>query len=169
MDGSLTFCVDYSMSKIHKNGFAPFRFLTPFPHCPSRRLRNSARWPSHLQADVCIKVASNRLILTCSNILSGRLICGLPQISGVPRGYIPLVAGQSAWDCPRRGGREPHGMRRPLEGGKRSCSPSKLHRLPSMADSGRLNLQGRIIHSCVFYPHYLEENHLDLTETKGRR
>jgi len=50
----------------------------------------------------------------------------LPQISGVPRGYVSLVAGQALWDCPRRGGREPHGMGRPLEGGKRSCSPSKL-------------------------------------------
>jgi hypothetical protein len=27
-----------------------------------------------------------------------------------------------------------------------------------MNDSGRLNLQSRFIPSCVFYPHYLEEN-----------
>ena len=43
------------MSAIHRNGFAPFRFLTPFPHRPSRRLRHSARQPSHFLHDVCVK------------------------------------------------------------------------------------------------------------------
>ena len=93
-----------SWQRVFGDGLAPFRFFTPFPLRSSRRLRNSLR----------------------SNILAARLICGLPQISGVPRGYVSLVAGQALWDCPRRGGREPHGMGRPLEGGKRSCSPSKL-------------------------------------------
>ena len=32
--GSIPFCAGNFMSKIHGNGFAPFRFLTPFPHRP---------------------------------------------------------------------------------------------------------------------------------------
>ena len=40
------------MSKIHGNGIAPFRFLTPFPHRPSRRLRNSALKTCHFEPDV---------------------------------------------------------------------------------------------------------------------
>ena len=42
-----------------------------------------------------------------------------------------------------------------------SCSNilgGRFHRFPSMNDWGRLNLQSHFIHSCVFYPHYLEEN-----------
>jgi len=91
--------------EIQRNGFAPFRFLTPFPLRSSRRLRNSAREPFHFEPDVRVISISTRLILSCSNILGGR-----------------------------------------------------FHRLPSMNGSGRLNLQSRFIHSCVFYPHYLEEN-----------
>jgi len=40
--GSLPFCVDHDQ-KIFGDGLAPFRFLTPFPHRSSRRLRNSVR------------------------------------------------------------------------------------------------------------------------------
>jgi hypothetical protein len=36
----------------------------------------------------------------------------------------------------------------------------RFHRLPSVDGSVRLNLQGRFFHSRVFYPHYMEENHI---------
>jgi hypothetical protein len=45
------------------------------------------------------------------------LICA-SKVAGVPRGCDPLVAGQ----MPEKGGQ---GAKRTLEGGKRSCSPSK--------------------------------------------
>jgi hypothetical protein len=35
-----------------------------------------------------------------------------------------------------------------------------FHRLPSKDDSRRLNLQGRFLHSRVFYSHSLKESHL---------
>jgi len=87
------------VSEIHRNGFAPFRFFTPFPHRPSRHLRNSACKICHLSPDVRANSFFNKSILSCSNILGGR-----------------------------------------------------FHRLPSIDDSGRLNLQGRSFHSRVFHP-----------------
>ncbi len=53
--GSLPFCVGNLMAKIHGNGTAPFRFLTPFPHRPPRHLRNSAFKIYHFQPDVRIQ------------------------------------------------------------------------------------------------------------------
>ena len=94
------------MTKIHGNGFAPFRFLTPFPHRPSRRLRNSALKECHFQPDVRTQSFFIRLILTCSNILGGR-----------------------------------------------------FHRLPSIDDLGRLNLQGRLVHFRVFYTQNFKEKY----------
>ena len=40
------------MNEIDRNGFAPFRFLTPFPQRPSQRLRNSARQSSSFGPNV---------------------------------------------------------------------------------------------------------------------
>jgi IS5 family transposase len=48
--------------------------------------------------------------------------------SGEPRGYDPSVAGRGFMPRPRRGGREADEIGRPLEGGTRSGSPSKLTR-----------------------------------------
>ena len=59
------------VGKIHGNGFALFRFLTPFPHRPSRHLRNSAHKTCHLIPDVRVKSFFNNSILPCSNILGG--------------------------------------------------------------------------------------------------
>ena len=60
------------MTQIHGNGIAPFRFLTPFPHRPPRRLRNSALKTCHFKPEVRTLPFFIRLILTCSNILGGR-------------------------------------------------------------------------------------------------
>ena len=70
--------------KIQRNGFAPFRFLTPFPLRSSRRLRNSARQPFHFEPDVRVISISTRLILSCSNILGGRFH-RLPSVEGSRR------------------------------------------------------------------------------------
>jgi len=72
------------MIKIHGNGVAPFRFLTPFPPRPPRRLRNSALTRCHLQPDIRTFPFFIRLIFTCSNILSGRYH-RLPSVDGSRR------------------------------------------------------------------------------------
>jgi len=43
------------MDKIHRNGVAPFRFLTPFPHHPPQRLRNSACQTGYSEPEVRIQ------------------------------------------------------------------------------------------------------------------
>jgi len=72
------------MTKIHGNGIAPFRFLTPFPRLPPRRLRNSALKSCHFEPDVRTQSFFIRLILTCSNILGGRFH-RLPSVEGSRR------------------------------------------------------------------------------------
>ena len=143
------------MTKIHGNGVAPFRFLTPFPHRPPRRLRNSAFKACHFETDIRTLPFFIRLILTCSNILGGRFI-RLPSVDNIvaekrcwgdPRGYVPLVAGRKS----EKGRQRVRESKRALEGGRRSAFPSKEVRV-------RLNLQGRFFHSRVFRPYYIEEN-----------
>ena len=70
--GSLPFCVGNWMTRIHGKDIAPFRFLTPFPHRPPRRLRNSELKACHFQPDERTQSFFIRLILSCSNILGGR-------------------------------------------------------------------------------------------------
>jgi len=41
--GSIPFCAGNFMSKIHGNGFAPFRFFTPFPRRPPRYI-SEGQW-----------------------------------------------------------------------------------------------------------------------------
>jgi len=142
------------MTKIHRNDVAPFRFLTPFPHHPHWRLRNSAL--KHI-ASCRMSVLHNffiRLISPCSNILSGRFH-RLPSVDNIvaekrcwgdPREYVPLVAGRKS----EKGRQRVRESKRALEGGRRSAFPYKEVRV-------RLNLKGRSFHSCVFYPPYLEE------------
>jgi len=72
------------MIKMHGNGIAPFRFLTPFPHRPPRRLRNSALKACHFEPDVWTQSFFITLILTCSNILGGRFH-RLPSLAGSRR------------------------------------------------------------------------------------
>jgi len=69
------------MSKIHGNGSALFRFLTPFPYRLPRRLRNSALKTCHFQPDIRTPSLFIRLILTCSNIPGGRFH-RLPSVGG---------------------------------------------------------------------------------------
>jgi len=102
--------MDYFMNAIHGNGFAPFRFLTPFPHHPSRRLRNSARQPSHSSPDAHVLNHPSRLPLRCSNILGGRFH-RLPSMdnSVQEKRCWGIQGGMPHWSqdaCPRRGGRE---------------------------------------------------------------
>ncbi len=89
--------------KVFGDGLAPFRFLTPFSVRPSRLLRNSLR----------------------SNMLADRLICGLPQIGGLPRGYVPLVVGK-VYTLPRRGGRESDRKRTPVGRRKAKLFPLQV-------------------------------------------
>jgi len=72
------------MDKVHGNGVARFRFLTPFPHRPPRRLRNSALKTCHFLPEVRTLAFFIRLILTCSNILGGRFH-RLPSVDGSAR------------------------------------------------------------------------------------
>ena len=148
------------MNKIHGKDFAPFRFLTPFPHRPPRRLRNSALKPCRFQPDVRTPSFFIRLILSCSNILGGRLH-RLPSVDNIvaekrcwgdPRGYVPLVAGRflASEKGRQRVARE-----------QVSVGRGKAERFPLQGGSVRLNLQGRSCNSRVFYPHYLEEYLLD--------
>jgi len=69
------------MTKIHGNGVAPFRFLTPFPRRPPRRLRNSALKEGSFQPDVRTQPFFIRSIIACSNILGGRFH-RLPSVDG---------------------------------------------------------------------------------------
>jgi hypothetical protein len=85
------------MAKIHGNGIAPFRFLTPFPPRPSRRLRNSALKhvtsygcpysPIFHQIDLHVLKHTRRPISSAS--LGGQHRCGETMLGG-SKGVCPL-------------------------------------------------------------------------------
>ncbi len=104
--------------KVFGGELAPFRFLMPFSVRPSRPLRNSLR----------------------SDILAGRPICCLLQIGGIPRGYVPLVAGK-VYTLPRRGGRESDRRRTPVGRGKAKLFPLQATSTSLKDRIRRLNLQ----------------------------
>jgi len=146
------------VSEIHENAEAPFRFFTPFPHHPSRRLRNSACQPCHFKLDARGKSLSVRLILSCSNILGGRFhrlpskeyIVTKKRCRGDPREYASLVAGRFL--TPEKG-RQRAVIRR-----KTSVGRGKAQLFPLQGDSRRLNLQGRFFNFREFHPYNLDEN-----------
>jgi hypothetical protein len=101
------------MIKIHGNGIAPFRFLTPFHHRPPRRLRNSALKKCQLQPAVCTQPFFTKLILSCSNILGGRFH-RLPLVDDIvaEKRCWGIQGDMSPWSQDeirslRRGGSEP--------------------------------------------------------------
>jgi len=142
----------YFMYVIHGNGFAPFRFLTPFPHPPSRRLRNSARKPSASGPDACVQNYSSRLSLRCSNILGSRLH-RLPSVDNSVQ--EKRCCGGSKGVCPF--GRRTH-VREGEAGSEATVGRGKAKRFPLQVDEVRLNLQGRFFHYRVLYPNNLDRS-----------
>jgi len=116
------------MMIIHGNGFALFRFFTPFPHHPSRYI-SEGQW------------GENRLKAERAWFLTEEVRRAEPEIeplltrwgkSGVFSASTVLSFSNILGD--------------------------RFHRLPSKDDSRRLNLQGRFIHSRIFHTYYLIKN-----------
>jgi hypothetical protein len=116
----IPFCVGDFMSKIHGNGFAPFRFFTPLLHRPSRYI-SEGQW------------GENRLKAERARFLT-------EEVRRVEPVTEPLLTrwGKSGVFSESTG----------LSFLKQTRG--RFHRLPSIDDSGRLNLQGRFSHFCVF-------------------
>jgi hypothetical protein len=134
MIGCLPFCIGNLMTKIHRNGIASFRFLTPFPHRPPRYI-SEGQW------------GENRLKAEQAWFLTEEVRRAKPETeplltrwgkSGVFSEFTVLSFSN-------------------ILGGR-------FHRLPSEEGSIRLNLQGRFFHSCAFYPHNMEENQIILSD-----
>jgi hypothetical protein len=115
------------MSKIHGNGFAPFRFLTPFPHRPSRYV-SEGQW------------GENRLKAERAWFLTDEARRAKPETE-------PLLT--------RWGKRGVFSESTVLSFS--NILSGRLHRLPSRDNSRRLNLQGRSFHFRVFYSKHIEE------------
>jgi len=116
------------MTKIHGNGIAPFRFLTPFPHRPSRYI-SEGQW------------GENRLKAERAWFLAEEVRRAEPETEPLLTrwGKSGVFSGSTGLSFLKQ-------------------TRGRFHRLPSVNGSRRLNLQGRSFHSRVFYPHYLEEN-----------
>ena len=120
------------MTKIHRNGIAPFRFFTPFSHRPPPRISEGQWGENRLKAErawflteeVRRAKPETELLLTRwgkSSVFSESTVLSFSNILG-----------------------------------------GRFHRLPSVNGSRRLNLQGRFFHSCVFYPYQIEDNQINL-------
>jgi len=119
------------MTKIHGKDIAPFRFLTPFPHCPPRHISEGQWGENRLKAERAwfLTEEVRRAKPETEPLLTRWGKSGVFSVSTV-LSFSNILGG-------------------------------RFHRLPSVNGLVRLNLQGRFFHSRVFYPHYLEENQRD--------
>jgi hypothetical protein len=115
------------MSKIHGNGFAPFRFLTPFPHLPPRYISEG-------------QGGENRLKAERAWFLTGEVRRAKPETE-------PLL---TRWGKSGVFSESTVLSFSNILGGR-------IHRLPSRDDSRRLNLQVCSFHSRIFYSKNIEE------------
>jgi hypothetical protein len=122
--------VGYFMNEIHGNGFAPFRFLTPFPNRPSSLYKRRAVGEK------------NRLKAERARFLSWRERRAKPETEQLLTRW-----GKSCVFS------EPTGL------SFSNILGGRFHRLPSMDEEGRLNLQGRFFHYRVFYLHNLDKDY----------
>jgi hypothetical protein len=174
------------MSQTHGNSVAPFRFLTPFPRRFSQGISEGlwvekTVWKAERawfldQRKRRAKPGIEPLLTDLwpslwTQISEGsKRVCSLGRRAGFS---IPPEKGRQGVSMKlssrRKGesGAVPPPRSRRIKSGVFSKSiglslsnilGGRFHRLPSMDDSERLNLQGRSFHSRVFYSCYLEEN-----------